>query len=49
MVEMDPGKDPWLENEAERRTLDYGGSFPNPRTLVRARTRLVFALTCSTR
>ena len=30
MVEMDPGKDPWLEDEAERRTLDYGGTVPNP-------------------
>lgn len=36
MAEMDPGRDPWLENEAERRTLDYGGSFPNPQN---SRTR----------
>lgn len=36
MVEMDPGRDPWLDKEAERRTLDYGGSFPNPQN---SRTR----------
>lgn len=36
MPEMDPGKDPWLEKESERRTLDYGGSFPNPQN---SRTR----------
>lgn len=36
MAETDPGRDPWLDKEAERRTLDYGGSFPNPQN---SRTR----------